>query len=206
MRLSSYSYKFLRLLTTLLGCSFLTGCLVSKEPFYLNDQIELDHKIEGFYPNKQDESTLLIRPSMDYDEHYDIVVQDGKQVTISLVGTLFAFNNVHYLDLFYNSDTGIRHDAASPPTVSAVIRYLMFEPYHLLLRVELADDSLTFWCPSRKSITEAIKSDSNIKMKRGGDTILFDEPTDVVQRKLIALFSNGNFFDHASNMVKQNDN
>jgi hypothetical protein len=129
--------------------TLLSGCFTCEAPFYEDTQIVQDVRIEGTHDSsregKQDDSVWTIKRSMDHKEKYDVSVRDG-DVSIELVGTLFRLDKQLFLDLYPLHDSGVRR-IGGVPTVSEAIRSTMYEPRHVVWKIDLTEAAVTYWFP-----------------------------------------------------------
>lgn len=181
-----------------------SGCFTSESPFYEEKQIVQDDRIIGTYEDRQDQSSWYVVRSQDAPGKYRLLLTDGGNAQSELVGTLFRLDNILYLDLFPLSDSGMRHDAGGPPTVSELVHLTLYERRHLVVKIELSDTNCVFWIPSRKGIAEAAELAPELKMKPGavGPVMTFLGSTTNAQAYLHKFGTNSKVFDQKGQMKK----
>ena len=137
----------------------LSGCFTSTEPVWEAGQVFEDARIEGRYANengdgKKDGSTWFISPSH-RARSYDVVVREGS-AQIELEGTLFRLGTVAFLDLYPVRDSGMR-DSGGAVSVTDVLHHYVYDPRHILWKVEISDTNVTYRFPSKKGVLAAAK-------------------------------------------------
>jgi hypothetical protein len=108
------------------------------------------------------------------------------------------------MDIFPLSDSGMRHDAGGPPTVSELLHLTLYERRHLVMKVELSETNFVFWIPSSKGIAAAAKLSPELKVRPGavGPVITFAGSTKETQAYLCKFGTNSIVFDQKGQMTK----
>jgi hypothetical protein len=186
------------------------SCIVSNGPFYENDQIVQDDRIDGTYENQtswgaKDGSVWIFQRSSEEKSKYRILVED-KGSKVELLGTFFQIDNDLYLDLFPIRDSGMRNMSGGAPTASELLHITLFDPRHAILRVDLSDKELSYSFPM-ESIRKAMQL-PELKVKRIGDfgVLVLPESAIESQKYLRKFGKDKSFFDYKSKMIKNISN
>jgi hypothetical protein len=201
MKIKQYTFLLLLFVTAI--C--LSGCFRSQSPFYENEQIVQDDRIVGTYEDRPSESTWWVSRSQDFPGKYQLLLKDDN-ATAELVGTLFRLNDILYLDIFPIKDSGMRPDPGGPPTTSELVHSILYQPQHLVWKVELSETNFVFWSPSKRGISQALKIAPELKPKSGSMaetlTLQLPDSTKDSQVYLRRFGTNTMIFDNRGQMAK----
>jgi hypothetical protein len=198
-----------RVLSLLLGLvlALLTGCFTCEAPFYLDAQVKQDARIEGLYRNEatgnSDGTSWSITRSNDFPGKYDVLINDGPE-TAKLTGTLFLLDKTLFLDLYPRSAPGAR-GGSGPGTVSELIRAFMYEPRHVVWKVELSDTATKYWFPAGNGVIAALRKAPELKGKPAKEpTIIPLPPSTSEAQKYLRKFANDpSVFNYPGQLIKQ---
>ena len=139
----------LALVPLIAGTLLLAGCFTCESPFYENAQITQDPRMEGFYDNEvqgqKDKCSWRITRNLDYPGKYELVIKDHT-ATVELLATLFRLETNLFLDLYPLTDSGV-YTPGDAPTASQFVRGAMYEPRHVVWKVQVGNDGLKYLDP-----------------------------------------------------------
>jgi hypothetical protein len=135
--------------------SFLTGCFLSHEQAFENEDIIVDDRIVGEYEAYRDgkkfEGKWIIEKSLGNRSNYSLSLKD-KDSFQALTGTLFEINGVKFLNLEPRSNGAYRKGNEAGPTQSELLFYATHERYHVIWKVEIEETKLSCSIISPKGI------------------------------------------------------
>jgi hypothetical protein len=196
-----------------LACIFVNGCFTCVAPFYEDGQIIQDSRIEGLHSNVgmasgPDDTEWLIKPSVEFKGKYDVEVREGRSSAL-LLGTLFRVDKFVFFDLYPIKDSPEDASQSGPPSVTELIRSIMYEPRHVAWKVEITDTSLNYWFPAGNGIVAALKQAPELKGKpvRGTleeqPTITLPASTKEAQKYLLRFAADPNVFNYKGQLIKK---
>ena len=197
-------------LLSLLAVALLSGCFSCEAPFYEVTEIVQDARIEGTHDSSKDgskdESVWTIKQSKDHKGKYDVSVKDG-DVSVGLLGTLFRLDKQLFLDLYPLRDSGVRRNAETP-TVSQVIRSAMYEPRHVVWKVELTDAGLTYWIPVGHGVAAVLRQAPELRPERVEErkerlAIPLPPSTKEAQKYLRRFMGDPSVFNYKSELLRR---
>jgi len=203
--------RFCQLALPLILPVLLTGCFTSVDPVFDDNQIVNDPRIEGHFTNQAQDgnalkSTWWVRPSVDFQKHYEVWVTDGP-ATIELIGTLFRLDKSLYLDLYPMHDSGQWHKPSEPQTESEMLHSVVFDPRHLIWKVEISDSSISYAVPTRNGVGQAVGllPELRTSVRAAGELaiILLPKSKKDAQECLRKFGDNPKIFDWKGKLIKK---
>ena len=175
-------------LVLLLAASFLlSGCLTSPNPFYEAADITQDDRIVGDYGVPDADEAFLIQSDMDHKGSYLVRCYEGKhrEYWIECIGTLFKVGGKTFLDVYPNQDSSFRHIGGTPPGLVHIAHSLVFQPLHLVARVEFNEQGeVGFSFPQRNQLDALLKRDPSLRQFYNRTTFLLPMQTPDLRKLL----------------------
>jgi hypothetical protein len=196
-----------------LGCIFVSGCFTCVAPFYEDDQIIQDSRIEGVHRNlgvtgHPDDTEWRINPSAEFKGKYNMEVREGAESAI-LLGTLFRLDKTLFLDLYPMKDSTDDAHHSGAPSVMEMIRSIMYEPRHVVWKVEITNYGLNYSFPAGNDVVAALRQAPELKGKplRGmpeeQPTITLPPSTKEAQKYLLRFAPDATVFTYKGHLVKK---
>jgi hypothetical protein len=189
-------------------CIVFGGCFTREEPFYEESQIVQDSRLPGAYenvmmgpPEQKDEASWSITPSNDEGGKYEVLVREH-DVRVELLATLFRVGTNLFLDLYPLTDSGVSIPG-DVPTVSQVLRGAMYEPLHVVWKVELSGDAISYSFPFRRGEMAALEKAPELKRTAKGGRVFIPGSAKDAQNYLLKFKDDPAVFDYKGRLVKK---
>lgn len=160
----------------------LSGCWVSENPFFRQEDIIQDPRIVGSYSDQSTGTTWSVDPPVTDHGYYPITLTDkghGSPARISLQGVLFRVGRHTFLNLIPKDDSGMRHIPGSPPTLSEVLHDVVFSRRGVVFKIEIVDRGVRVWIPDREAIEGVLAKERKLRttLEMDGSLLVLNEPT-----------------------------
>jgi hypothetical protein len=178
--------KLPHLYSAFLACVLLSGCLTSPNAFYTEADIIQDDRILGDYREQNAEDGTLIQRITDQKGRYRVRSFEGEQgkYWISFVGTLFKVGDKTFLDLYPTSDSSFNHVGGTPPGGIEILHRLVYQPLHLVARVDFSDAGVAFSVPQQAQLATLVQRDPALRQFVRGESLQLQLKTPELRKLL----------------------
>lgn len=197
------SFRVFKPLPILLLPLLLVGCLTSTNPFYLEGDIIQDERLIGVYPDENDKTLLIsVGADVEHKGRYAVTVDDGP-AWITYTGTLFKLGGLTFLDLYASSDSGVRRSGGGPPVPTAILHSLSFQPLHLLLKVTLGTNTISYAALDTRGLSNLVEHERSLVSKINGSALILPLPTADLRKLLLKYGADDNIFNSKATLKKR---
>jgi len=178
--------KSTSILLLLAAAFLLSGCLTSPNPFYTEADITHDDRLLGDYRDPKTQEGFMIRRDMDHQGRYMVRSNEGEhgQYWITFIGTLFKVGDKTFLDLYPSSDSSFYQIGGTPPGSTEILHGLVYQPLHLVARVDFTDAGVGFSVPQRNQLGALLQRDASLRQFLRGETLLLQMQTPELRKLL----------------------
>jgi len=177
---------------------------MSEGPFYEDSQLIQDKRIEGtFDDGKGDEVKWTVSRNKD-SKRYTIQLTDGDSKP-ELTGALFRLGDTLFLDLFPLKESAAKRVPGGAPSTSEILRVIMAEKKHFVMKVEFTEDGVSFWYPAGNSVAFASMKAPELKVKVIGEmgVLIFPNSPKESQKYLLRFAKDAAVFSSKGHLIRK---